>query len=131
MKKICLSIISVCFILFIALTTLSFVSSKSTNCDNETLQFIDQINPLVKEKESFVITKQKPDQLLEHNRVSYIQDSVDEKGNITPINFTAIEKLEPNRYLKISHKGKHVKTFEEVNEKQVPLNALRKLHHLS
>ncbi|WP_069996483.1 YxeA family protein [Staphylococcus caeli] len=71
------------------------------------------------------MTKHNPDKLLEHGRVSYTQDTVDEHGNVTKLTFTTIEKLKPNRYLKVTHKRDYVKTYEEVSEKEVPTKALK------
>ncbi|WP_238597627.1 YxeA family protein [Staphylococcus edaphicus] len=109
---------------------LSIYTTKSSHSDNEALQLMDQLNPLTKEKDAYIITKRKPDQLLEHNRVEYTQDAVDENGNVIKLTITAVEKLQPNRYLRVPHKGKHVETFEEVSEKQVPSETLKKLHTL-
>ena len=40
--------------------------------------------------------------------------------------YTATFDVKPHRYLKITHKGHHVETFEEVEKEEVP-KALDKL----
>ncbi|WP_436853771.1 YxeA family protein [Staphylococcus caeli] len=128
MKKVFLLLTGFCFIILLSLIALSVFALSKSNSESEISQIIDQYNPLVKKQHSYLITKQNPNQFLEHGRVSYTQNAVDEQGNVTPLTFTAIEKLKPNRYLKVTHKKDYVKTYEEVNEKEVPTKALKKLY---
>ena len=130
MKKVFLLFTSFCFIILLTLIVLSVLAFTKSNNESEISQIIDQYNPLVKKQHSYLITKQNPDQLLEHGRVSYTQDAVDEHGNVTKLTFTAIEKLKPNRYLKVTHKRDYVKIYEEVSEKEVPTKALKELYKL-
>ncbi|WP_436861860.1 YxeA family protein [Staphylococcus caeli] len=130
MKKVFLLLTGFCFIILLSLIALSVLAFSKSNSESEISQIIDQYNPLVKKQHSYLITKQNPDQLLEHGRVSYTQNAVDEQGNVTQLTFTAIEKLKPNRYLKVTHKKDYVKTYEEVNEKEVPTKALKELYKM-
>ena len=58
---------------------------------------LDQLNPLVK----------------------------DEEGKTREITFTADHELKTDHYLKVSNKGAHINTYEEVNQDQVPEKALQ------
>lgn len=49
------------------------------------------------------------------------------EGKETQLMYTATFDVKPHRYLKITHKGHHVETFEEVEKEEVPKKALAKL----
>ena len=71
MKKLLVIIAVVILAIFTMLIVLAFIT-KEKNEPGEVYALIDQLNPLVKEQNSYVKTK-KPDEFLEHNRVSYTQ----------------------------------------------------------
>ncbi|MCS5349021.1 YxeA family protein [Staphylococcus aureus] len=86
----------------------------------------DQFNPLVKKDDSYVKTTEVSNRVDEYLR-SYRQNAYNKTGKKTQLTYTATYDLKPNRYLKITHKGHHVETFEEVEKGQVPKKALDKL----
>lgn len=94
--------------------------------EGEIAGLIDQINPLVKEESSYIKTK-KPDEFLEYDRASYTQKAYDKQGESRNLTFTAAQSLKLDRYLKITHKGAHVATYEEVNKQDIPKKAIKKI----
>jgi uncharacterized protein (TIGR01655 family) len=52
---------------------------------------------------------------------------VDEDGKTRPIAFNGISELKVGHYLKLTNKGAHVETYEEVAKDDVPKNVLEKL----
>ncbi|MGF1438558.1 YxeA family protein [Bacillus thuringiensis] len=91
---------------------------------------IDRFNPLVKEKDVYVLTKgeAKPDPEHDGKRYFYELDGVDELGNTNTIKVGVGGKDEyENSYLKVHVKGKYVNTFEKVQEEKVPEKAKEKL----
>ncbi|HCZ1880296.1 TPA: YxeA family protein [Staphylococcus aureus] len=81
----------------------------------------DQFNPLVKEDVSYVKTTEVSTRIDNQLR-SYSQSAFNKEGKETQLMYTATFDVKPHRYLKITHKGHHVETFEEV-----PKKALAKL----
>ncbi len=49
---------------------------------------------------------------------SYSQSAFNKEGKETQLMYTATFDVKPHRYLKITHKGHHVETFEEVERKK-------------
>ncbi|ELA06084.1 hypothetical protein EFM7_0654 [Enterococcus faecalis M7] len=47
------------------------------------------------------------------------------KAKTREITFTADHELKTDHYLKVSNKGAHINTYEEVNQDQVPEKALQ------
>ncbi|MBB2508405.1 putative protein YxeA [Staphylococcus cohnii subsp. cohnii] len=94
--------------------------------EGEIAGLIDHINPLVKKESSYVKTK-KPDEFLEYDRVSYTQKAYDEQGESRNLTFTASQSLKLDKYLKITHKGAHVATYEEVNKQDIPKKAIEEI----
>ncbi|MBO0462844.1 MULTISPECIES: YxeA family protein [unclassified Enterococcus] len=84
---------------------------------------IDQLNPLVTKGEVYVKTKQ-PDEVNSYGTAKYIQKAVDANGNEREIEFNGISVLKEDRYLKLTNKGAHVETYEEVSREAVPEKAL-------
>ncbi len=89
----------------------------------------DQFNPLVKKDDSYVKTTEVSTRMDDQLR-SYNQSAFNKEGKETQLMYTATFDIKPNRYLKITHKGHHVETFEEVEKGQVPKKALDKLSRL-
>lgn len=85
---------------------------------------MDYLNPLVKEGTVYIKTK-KADQVNEHGIASYTQTAANQTGQTREITFTADHELHTGRYLKVYNKGAHVKTYEEVEKKMVPTEALK------
>nr|WP_263313959.1 YxeA family protein [Mammaliicoccus sp. Marseille-Q6498] len=114
----------IALIIFVLLIVCLLFIVLSSSSSGEVKGITDQLNPFVKEKDSYVKTK-KPDAVKEHNIRSYDQEIVDAEGNRTKVNYISADELKINRYLKIKHKGTHVESFEEVTRDQVPEKALQ------
>ena len=103
-----------------------YVVSNGKKQEGEIAGLIDHINPLVKKESSYVKTK-KPDEFLEYDRVSYTQKAYDEQGESRNLTFTASQSLKLDKYLKITHKGAHVATYEEVKKQDIPKKAIEEI----
>src|SRR5699024_1439111 len=103
-----------------------YLVSNGKKQEGEIAGLIDQINPLVKEENSYVKTK-KPDKFLEYDRDSYTQKAYDKQGKSRNLTFTAAQSLKLDKYLKITHKGAHVATYEEVNKQDIPKKAIKEI----
>ncbi|MBZ8172204.1 YxeA family protein [Staphylococcus cohnii] len=125
MKKILILMPVVILALAIILIGMYLVSNGKKQ-EGEIAGLIDHINPLVKKKSSYVKTK-KPDEFLEYDRVSYTQKAYDEQGESRNLTFTASQSLKLDKYLKITHKGAHVATYEEVNKQDIPKKAIEEI----
>ncbi|OFI48874.1 hypothetical protein BG261_05670 [Floricoccus tropicus] len=86
----------------------------------------DQLNPLVKESSVYVKT-QKPDSVNGYGTASYTQTAAYEDGKTRKITFNGINELKVDRYLKLTTKGAHVETYEEISKDEVPEKALEKI----
>ena len=74
---------------------------------------LDQLNPLVEKGEVYVKT-QKPEEVNEHGTARYVQKAANADGEERTIEFNGLSVLKENHYLKISNKGAHIETYEEV-----------------
>ncbi|GAB6419750.1 YxeA family protein [Bacillus luti] len=91
---------------------------------------IDRLNPLVKEKDVYVLTKgeAKPDPDHDGKKYFYMLDGVDAIGDESNIKVGMDGKDEyVNSYLKVRVKGKYVYKFEKIQEEKVPEKAKEKL----
>ncbi|PFX73167.1 hypothetical protein COL39_15640 [Bacillus cereus] len=87
---------------------------------------IDRFNPFKKEKDVYVLTKEKaePDGRLYYYELS----GVDISGKENTIKVRVSGKNDySNSYLKVHVKGKYVYKIEEVQEKEIPEKAKEKL----
>lgn len=84
---------------------------------------LDQLNPLVEKGEVYVKT-QKPEELNEYGTARYVQKAADANGKERTVEFNGLSVLKENHYLKISNKGAHIETYEEVPREKVPEKAL-------
>ncbi|MBA1354877.1 MULTISPECIES: YxeA family protein [Staphylococcus] len=125
MKKILILMPVVILALAIILIGMYLVSNGKKQ-EGEIAGLIDHINPLVKKESSYVKTK-KPDEFLEYDRVSYTQKAYDEQGESRNLTFTASQSLKLDKYLKITHKGAHVATYEEVKKQDIPKKAIEEI----
>ncbi|MGL9730043.1 YxeA family protein [Enterococcus sp. DIV0756] len=98
----------------------------SKNSSSEVAGTLDQLNPLVPKSELFVKTT-KPQSVNSYGTASYEQIAADENGKTRRIQFNGISELKTNRYLKITGKGAHIETYEEVRRDQVPEKALNEI----
>ncbi|WP_207940832.1 hypothetical protein DOK78_001627 [Enterococcus sp. DIV2402] len=96
------------------------------NSANEFAGILDQLNPLVKEGHVYVKTKA-ADSVNGYGTAYYEQIAVYEDGKTRPIAFNGISELKVGHYLKLTNKGAHVETYEEVAKEDVPKNVLEKL----
>lgn len=85
---------------------------------------MDQLNPLVKESELYVKTT-KPQSVNEYGTASYQQLAANKEGETRTIQFNGLSELKTDRYLKLTNKGAHVETYEEVRRDQVPEKAFK------
>ncbi|HFK1513284.1 MULTISPECIES: YxeA family protein [Bacillus] len=91
---------------------------------------IDRFNPLVEEKDVYVLTEgeAKPDPEHDGKSYYYALDGVDELGDVNTIKVGMPGKDEyVNSYLKVHVKGKYVYKFEKVQEENVPEKAKERL----
>ena len=84
---------------------------------------LDQLNPLVEKGEVYVKT-QKPEEVNEYGTARYVQKAADANGKERTVEFNGLSVLKENHYLKISNKGAHIETYEEVLREKVPEKAL-------
>ena len=98
----------------------------SKNSSSEIAGVMDQLNPLVKESELYVKTT-KPQSVNEYGTASYQQLAANKEGETRTIQFNGLSELKTDRYLKITNKGAHVETYEEVRRDQVPEKALNEI----
>lgn len=90
---------------------------------NEMAGVIDQLNPLVPKGEVYVKTT-KPEEVNSYGTAKYVQTAADSNGNERTIEYNGLSVLKENRYLKITNKGAHVETYEEIDKQSVPEKAL-------
>lgn len=121
MKKLVISIGAL-----IAVVGIGFFGSKiySENNPGEIGAVIDQLNPFVSESEVYVKTKSYDD-INKDDMYSYTQTAADETGKTRKIIFTSSKELKKGHYLKLSNKGTHINSYEEVQKEQVPEKALQ------
>lgn len=98
----------------------------SKNSSSEIAGVMDQLNPLVKESEIYVKTT-KPQSVNEYGTASYQQLAANKEGETRTIQFNGLSELKTDRYLKLTNKGAHVETYEEVRRDQVPEKALNEI----
>lgn len=98
----------------------------SKNSSSEVAGTLDQLNPLVLKSELYVKTT-KPHSVNDYGTASYEQLAADKNGKTRTIQFNGISELKINRYLKLTNKGAHVETYEEVRRDQVPKKALKEI----
>lgn len=58
----------------------------------------------------------------------YTQVAFSETGAAQDVSYQTSEKLADNHYLKLTAKGRYVKSYEEINKSQVPSKALERLN---
>lgn len=56
----------------------------------------------------------------EHDSYEYTQEGINEDGQKIKITFWAPQKLKENAYLELDAKGKHVESYQEVTEQDLP-----------
>ena len=98
----------------------------SKNSSSEIAGVMDQLNPLVKESELYVKTT-KPQSVNEYGTASYQQLAANKEGETRTIQFNGLSELKTDRYLKLTNKGAHVETYEEVRRDQVPEKAFNEI----
>ncbi|KAF1302767.1 YxeA family protein [Enterococcus saccharolyticus] len=96
------------------------------NSTSELAGVMDQLNPLVKEGHVYVKTKE-PDSVNGYGTAYYEQMAADENGKTRNIAFNGISELKEGRYLKLTNKGAHVETYEEIAKEEVPADALAQI----
>lgn len=117
-------ILSLVIIMFLVCVGGVFFTKGSSN---EAAAIFDQLNPLVQKGEVYVKTKA-PDAVNEYGTASYQQLAADSNGKTRQISFNGLSTLKENRYLKLTNKGAHVETYQEVNQAEVPAAALEQIN---
>lgn len=95
----------------------------SSHTPNDVAQIIDQLNPLIPTKDLYVKTTA-PEWVNDYGTAAYKQIAADQKGHTREIQFSGLSELKTDRYLKLTAKGAHVETYEEVQQADVPKKAL-------
>lgn len=110
----------------IAVIVIGFFGSKIYNENNpgELGAVVDQLNLFISESEVYVKTKSYDD-INKDDMYSYTQTAADETGKTRKIIFTSSKELKKGHYLKLSNKGTHINSYEEVQKEQVPEKALK------
>lgn len=110
----------------IAVIVIGFFGSKIYNENNpgELGAVVDQLNPFISESQVYVKTKSYDD-INKDDMYSYTQTAADETGKTRKIIFTSSKELKKGHYLKLSNKGTHINSYEEVQKEQVPEKALK------
>lgn len=110
----------------IAVIVIGFFGNKIYNKNNpgELGAVVDQLNPFISESEVYVKTKSYDD-INKDDMYSYTQTAADETGKTRKIIFTSSKELKKGHYLKLSNKGTHINSYEEVQKEQVPEKALK------
>lgn len=110
----------------IAVMVIGFFGSKIYNENNpgELGAVVDQLNLFISESEVYVKTKSYDD-INKDDMYSYTQTAADETGKTRKIIFTSSKELKKGHYLKLSNKGTHINSYEEVQKEQVPDKALK------
>ncbi|MFC0747701.1 YxeA family protein [Enterococcus faecalis] len=88
------------------------------------LKLCNRTNPFISESEVYVKTKSYDD-INKDDMYSYTQTAADETGKTRKIIFTSSKELKKGHYLKLSNKGTHINSYEEVQKEQVPEKALK------
>lgn len=113
--------------LLIAIGGLFGAKLYAENSNGELAGVLDQLNPLVKESTLYVKTKE-ADSVNGYGIASYTQQAIDETTKKRHITFTADHELKKEAYLKISSKGKHIITYEEVAPSKLPSRVFESLN---
>ncbi|WP_303218056.1 YxeA family protein [Enterococcus asini] len=95
----------------------------SSHAPSDVAQVIDQLNPLLPTKDLYVKTTT-PDFVNDYGTAAYKQMAADQNGDTREIQFSGMFELKTDRYLKLTAKGAHVETYEEVQKAEVPKKAL-------
>ncbi|OTO72563.1 hypothetical protein A5865_001518 [Enterococcus sp. 12E11_DIV0728] len=98
----------------------------SKNSSSEVAGILDQLNPLVPKSELYVKTT-KPQSVNGYGTASYQQIAANENGKTRTVQFNGLSELKTDRYLKLTNKGSHIETYEEVRRDQVPEKALKEI----
>lgn len=98
----------------------------SQNSSSEIAGILDQINPIVPKSELYVKII-KPQSVNEYGTANYEQVAADKNGKTRSVQFSGISELKTDRYLKLTNKGAHIETYEEVTRDQVPESALKQI----
>lgn len=122
--------------LFLGLAFLFYGTPMITkNKTSDAAMVIDLFNPFVKNTEVYVKTT---DEYVDTYKSAGVKDeelnyvyqttSYNEKGKKRQLKYVSFgKKLTPNKYLRLTTKGQDVRHWEEVDQKEVPKEALEQL----
>lgn len=93
---------------------------------NTQVRSLNLANPVVPAKEYYVKTN-KPYKQPEDDLTQYKTTGYDKDGHSKKITYSGMKKLKTNHYLKIIQKAGVVKSYKEVEKKNIPQDAREKL----
>lgn len=95
--------------------------------NNDLAQVFDRFNILIKEEPSYVVTDSSKAEKQEPGGYMYYQEVVSKSGKKYDLSYYAGHELKEGAILKLEAKGRYVKTWEEVADKEVPESVLAQL----
>lgn len=104
----------------------------TVNNTSESAAIIDLINPIVSEETFYTKTKAEiayeyPDAVSKVENYAYIQECYNQEGQKRVLKFVSFgKKLKTNRFLKLSSKGQYIRSWEEVQESNLPVNIVKR-----
>ncbi|MHC5227943.1 YxeA family protein [Enterococcus sp. LJL99] len=104
----------------------------TVNNTSESAAIIDLINPIVSEETFYTKTKAEiayeyPDAVSKVENYAYIQECYNQEGQKRVLKFVSFgKKLKTNRFLKLSSKGQYIRSWEEVQESNLPVNMVKR-----
>jgi uncharacterized protein (TIGR01655 family) len=123
MKTILRTILSISLFLILLCGGIMFYTNRASG---EVAGILDQLNPLVPKSEIYVKT-QEPESVNSYGTAHYKQVAATADGQTRVVEFEGIQVLKTDRYLKLTNKGAHVETYEEIAKEEVPAAALKEI----
>lgn len=120
MKKLLISI-STLILLLISVPIIGSAVTRSDNPDSDLAQQWDRFNLLIPKEAIYVKTANRYGTIREHGDYVYRQEAYRADGTHYPIVFQAPKQLKENYYLKLEAKGRFIKTWEAVPNKDLPI----------
>lgn len=117
MKKLVKLVIMVAGVLVLLGSAAFMVTSNSSGV---VAQIIDKLTPLVNESSAYVKTGVEPISRDDHDMPTYRFETIDHTGDSLTLDVMGMKDFLPDHYLKITHKGRFVVTYEEVSLSEIP-----------
>lgn len=123
MKKIVRAILSIGLFFLLLCGGIMLYTNRASG---EVAGILDQLNPLVPKSEMYVKT-QAPESVNGYGTAHYKQVAATADGQTRMIEFEGLQVLKTERFLKLTNKGAHVETYEEIAKEVVPSAALKEI----